>query len=131
MEIALRAALVSWLASDPALAALNNIAEESPVRASPPWLGIAASASVDFGTKDLAGREVRVALELHSRSSDGSAESALAGAIDRRVAALPRAQAGFAVASIGFLRGRSERRADNLRATLLEYRFRLLETPTE
>lgn len=127
MEIDLRNSLVAWLAADPALAALNAVAEESPVRASPPWLGIAASASLDFGTKDRAGREVRVALELHGRGDETGTNFDLAAAIDKRVQSLPQAQTGFHVASVAFLRGRTERRADNLRATLLEYRFRLIK----
>ena len=131
MEIALRQALVQWLADDPALAVLNAIEEENPVRVSPPWLAVAASASIDFSHKTGTGREVRVALELHSRGDDIAADGALVSAIDSRIGALPHQQAGFAIASIAFLRGRAERRADNLRATLLEYRFRLIETPTE
>lgn len=129
MEIALRAALIDWLGQDPALADLNAIEEESPVRASPPWLGIAASASRDFGHKTGAGREIRVALELQGRGDDIATDGALIAAIDKRVEALPSAQAGFTIASRAFLRGQAERRADNLRATLLEYRFRLIETP--
>ncbi|MFN2099118.1 DUF3168 domain-containing protein [Altererythrobacter sp. MF3-039] len=131
MEIALRAALVGWLGQDPALSPLNAIAEESQVRASPPWLGIAASASRDFSHKTGSGREVRVALELQSRGDDIATDGALVSAIDKRVAALPAAQSGFTIASLTFLRGRAERREDNLRATLLEYRFRLIENPTE
>ena len=49
METTLRSALITWLASDPQLAAsLNTITEEAPTRTSPPWLGIAASASADW-----------------------------------------------------------------------------------
>ena len=45
MENALRIALVAWLRDDPLLAArINAIEEESPLTATPPWLGIAASA---------------------------------------------------------------------------------------
>lgn len=131
MEIALRTAVTQWLAGDPALAALNGIGEESPVSASPPWLGIAASASVDFGTKDATGREVRIAFELSSRGDDIATDGALVAAIDKRISALPQVQDGFHIASITFLRGRTERRPKALRATLLEYRFRLIETPTE
>lgn len=131
MEIALRTALTRWLADDPALAMLNGVSEESPVRASPPWLGIAASASSDFGTKDGAGREVRLALELASRGDAIATDSALVSAIDKRVTAFPPAQGEFHVASIAFLRGRTERRANSLRATLLEYRFRLIANPPE
>ncbi len=127
MESELRAALIAWLRSDAVLANLvNAVVEEAPSRVAPPWLGLVASASSDWGTKDRAGREVRVALEFHSRGDDPGAAAAVTRAIEARVEALPRAQDGFAVATIGFLRARAEQRAGNLRAVLLEYRFRLL-----
>ncbi|NCP13764.1 MAG: DUF3168 domain-containing protein [Sphingomonadales bacterium] len=127
MENDLRAALITWLDADPALAAINTIEEEAPLSATPPWLGIAASASVDWGTKDRKGREVRVALELESFTDLTVGDAGLLGAIERRVLDLPPFQQGFEVASIRFLRSRSEARADNRRGALLEYRFRILE----
>ena len=127
MESELRAALLQWLRDDPALAnAINLIAEETPLEANPPWLGIAASASADWSVKDRKGREVRLALELHLRSDDASAGSALVSTIDARIDAFPREQAAFEVANTTFLRARAERRPRNRRAILLEYRFRLL-----
>ncbi len=125
MENDLRAALIAWLSNDPALAGINAIEEEAPVSASPPWLGIAASASTDWGTKDRPGREIRVALELESRTDLTSGDAALLGAIERRVLDLPPFHPGFEIASIRFLRARSEARADNRRAALIEFRFRL------
>lgn len=131
MENDLRAALIAWLRADPALAAINAIEEESPLSASPPWLGLAASASIDWGTKDRAGRETRIALELETRIDLPAADAALLGAIERRVLDLPPFQSGFELVSIRFLRSRSERRGDNLRAALLEFRFRILKPFTE
>jgi len=125
MENDLRAALIAWLAADPALAAINAIEEEAPLSATPPWLGIAASASIDWGTKDRAGREVRVALELESHTDLTAGDAGLLSVIEQRVLDLPPFQPGFELASIRFLRSRSEARADNRRAALLEYRFRL------
>lgn len=128
MEHAIRAALIGWLRTGPApLDTLNAIEEEAPLRASLPWLGIAASASADWSTKDAKGREIRIALELASRGDDIPADGALVRAIDQRVEDLPRLQDGFHIASITFLRARTERRAKNTRNTLLEYRFRCLE----
>ena len=127
MENPLRADLIEWLRSDPALAGLNAIEEETPLRASAPWLGIAASASTDWGTKDRPGREVRVALELESRADRPDADAAILAAVERRVLGLPPFHAGFELASIRFLRARSEARANNRRAALLEFRFRILE----
>jgi hypothetical protein len=127
METILRAALLAWLRSGPApLDRLNAVEEEAPLRASPPWLGIVASASADWSTKTQAGREVRVAIELQSRGDDPAADAALVRAVEDRVEALPRAQQGFALATVQFLRSRAERRPNNRRAVLLEYRFRCL-----
>lgn len=127
MEHHFRAALIAWLRADPALAGINAVEEESPLKASPPWLGIAASASVDWGSKDRRGREIRLALELESRADAPAADAAMIGAIEARVLALPPFHDGFEVASIRFLRARSERRERNLRGALLEFRFRLFE----
>lgn len=125
MENDLRAALIAWLRADPALAAINAIEEEAPLSATPPWLGIAASASIDWGTKDRPGREVRIALELESRTDAAAEDAPLLAAIERRVLDLPPFQPGFELASIRFLRSRSEARANNLRGALLEYRLRI------
>jgi hypothetical protein len=127
MEIALRAALIAWLAADPVLAAqLNGIAEEAPSRTALPWLALAASASADWSTKTERGREVRVALELHCRGDRADAAAPLADAIEHRVETLPAEQDGFTVAAVQFLRARAEQRPANTRAMLLEYRFRLI-----
>jgi len=127
MESELRAALIGWLRADAVLAnLLNAVTEEAPARAAPPWLGLVASASGDWGTKDRAGREVRVAFELHCRGDDPGTAAAVTRAIEARIEALPRAHDGFAVASVRFQRGRAEQRPGNVRAVLLEYRFRLL-----
>lgn len=131
MENHLRSALIEWLRDDPALAEINAIEEESPLKASPPWLGIAASASADWGTKDRPGREIRIALELESRSDDPASDAGLLSAIERRVLDLPPFHTGFELASIRFLRARSERREFNRRGALLEYRFRILEPSPE
>ncbi|MBN9505419.1 MAG: DUF3168 domain-containing protein [Altererythrobacter sp.] len=127
METELRAALIAWLAVDAELMSqLNAVTEEAPSRTAPPWLGIAASASADWSTKDRAGREIRLALELHWRGDDPGTMAATARAIETRVEAMPRAQAGFDVVNIVFLRARAEQRPGNVRAVLIEYRFRVL-----
>ncbi|WP_395329953.1 DUF3168 domain-containing protein [Novosphingobium sp. BL-8H] len=127
MEIALRAALVDWLATDPLLGAeLNAVVEEAPSRTSLPWLAIASSASADWSCKTAPGREVRVALELHCRGDAPDTAAMLVAAIEGRVEALPRDQAAFRIVGIQFLRARAEQRGESRRAILLEYRFRLM-----
>lgn len=130
MESRFRRDLLAWLAADPGLAAgLNAVSEESPLSAPPPWLGLAASASADWGGKGAPGREVRVALELVLRDDDPEAIADLTDALERRVATMPAAQNGYRVVVTQFLRSRAERRAGNLRAVLTEYRFLLLFNP--
>lgn len=126
MEVPLRAALLAWLRADPALGDLNAITEEAPSRTSLPWLAIAASASADWSCKTAPGREVRIAFELHCRGDQPGAAADLVAAIEARVDALPRDQAGFAVITTQFLRARAEQRGESRRTVLLEYRFRLL-----
>lgn len=127
MEVSLRAALLAWLASDPALSGqLNAIVEEMPSRTALPWLAVAASASADWSAKDLAGREVRIALELHCRGDQPGSAAALVAGIEARIATLPAAQPGFQIVTSQFLRARAEQRGANTRAILIEYRFRLL-----
>ena len=125
MENFFRAELINWLRDDPALDAINAIEEEAPVTASAPWLGIAASASTDWGTKDRPGREVRIALELESRADEPDADGELVNTIETRVLDLPPFFTEFELASIRFLRARSEARPNNLRGALLEFRFRI------
>ena len=129
MEIPLRAALLAWLSADPVLAAqLNAVTEEAPSRTALPWLAVAASASADWSAKDVTGREVRVALELHCRGNKPGAAADLVAAIEARIAALPSVQTGLQVVTVTFLRARAEMRSANTRAVLLEYRFRVLAT---
>jgi hypothetical protein len=131
MENRLRADLIAWLRNDPALLSINTIEEETPLHASPPWLGISASASTDWGTKDRPGRELRIALELETRMDNPAADADLLTAIESRVLDLPPFPEGYEVASIRFLRARSERRDNNRRGALIEFRFRLFHPITE
>ena len=128
MESTLRAALIDWLRSDGELAAsLNTVDEEAPSPAPAPTLAIAASAAADWSTKTARGREVRIALELTDRNDDATRTATLASRIEHRIATLPPAQPGLRVVVTQFLRSRAERRPRNLRAVLLEYRFKILE----
>ena len=128
LETRLRAALIDWLRTDTALmASLNAVAEEAPSRTAVPWLGLVASASVDWSAKDRRGREVRVAFELHLRGDDPAEGAGLIAGIETRIESLPRQQPGFELVTTQFLRARAEQRGANQRAMLIEYRFRLLE----
>lgn len=127
MEVPLRAALIGWLASDPALTGqLNSVTEEVPSRTSLPWLAISASASVDWSTKTEIGYETRIAMELHCRGDTPGSAGDLVAAIQARIRAFPRAQTGFAVVTQEFMRARVAQVAESSRTILIEYRFRTL-----
>ena len=129
MEQLLRAALIEWLRGDAELTArLNAIEEEAPVTATPPWLGIAASASIDWSVKTRTGREIRLALELTDRQEASADMAVTTRLIEQRIGAFMPDQDGFECVGIQFLRGRAERRPRALRTVLLEYRFRVLAT---
>ena len=132
METAFRAAVIDWLRSDSELAGLiNSIEEEAAVTSSSPSLALVTSASADWSSKTSRGREVRLALELVDRSDAPSETAVIVARIEQRLATLAPAQLGFRIVTTQFLRSRAERRPRSLRAVLLEYRFRILETPTE
>jgi hypothetical protein len=127
MELLVRAALIAWLASDPTLGAqVNSITERVPTPASLPRLAIATSASADWSSKSFAGREVRVALELHCRDDQSDTAANLVAAIEQRVAALPLAQSAYDIVTTQFVRARAELQPGNIRVIVLEYRFRLI-----
>ncbi|MFC3175232.1 DUF3168 domain-containing protein [Novosphingobium bradum] len=127
MEIALRAALIEWLAGDAGLAgALNAITEEAPAKAALPWLALATSASIDWSAKDRAGREVRIALELHCRGDRPDSAATLVAALESRIEALPAQQDGYRIVVARFLRARSRQSPGNVRSIMTEYNFRLL-----
>ncbi|MDG6079183.1 DUF3168 domain-containing protein [Erythrobacter litoralis] len=129
MESAFRTTLLEWLRADPVLArALNAISEDGPAAAPAPQLSIVTSAAAEWGGKTERGREVRIALELIDRIDTPGPTQALAEAIERRIATIAPQQDGFRIVVTRFLRSRVERRPRSLRAILLEYSFRLLET---
>ena len=76
-ERALRARALQLLASDKALAGMvHGIFDGTPPRATAPYVVVGAAEGVDWGTKDRAGREVRLTLALigvGSHVDDGAA----------------------------------------------------------
>lgn len=132
MEYLLRSALLDWLRSGPSpLDHINTYEEETSLRTTPPWLGISASASQDWSTKDRRGRVIRVAIEIVARGDNSQFHAELLRAAAARIEDMPRLQDSYHIVNITFLRGRNELRAKNLRAGLLEYQFHCLETVSE
>ncbi|MDX3910326.1 MAG: DUF3168 domain-containing protein [Sphingobium sp.] len=124
-EMAVRAGVLAALREDAALAAmLNGVWDGAPVKASAPFAVVGECLGSEWGTKDHAGREVRIGLTVQDRceGGEGLAEMlALADAAVKRVV-VP----GYEVGTVAVLRSRIVRgREDGWRA-VVDYRVRVL-----
>ncbi|WP_077148769.1 DUF3168 domain-containing protein [Sphingopyxis sp. KK2] len=104
-ERAVRSRALAILAGDAELAALvHGIFDGVPARASAPYASVGAAEGSDWGTKDVAGREVRVTLSL-AGVGDAAADAA-ASRIEALVTGLRGAGDGWRIASARVMRTR-------------------------
>lgn len=104
-EQAVRAKALTLLAGDAVLAELvHGVFDGVPVRVSAPYVSVGAAEGADWGTKDRAGREVRLTLTLVGVG--GAVDDAAAGRIDAVVAGLRGAADGWSVVSARVVRTR-------------------------
>ncbi len=119
-------AVIDWLAGDAALIAqVNGVFHRIPARIAAPYVLLDDVLATDWGTKDRAGREVRLAFSIRDGSADAAPVSAMAQAIEVRLAALARTGPGYRLVSLTALRSRTVRIGELWLATL-DYRARLL-----
>lgn len=86
-EQAVRGRALMLLKADAALAALvHGVFDGVPARASAPYVSVGAAEGSDWGTKDRAGREVRLSVVLHGQGA--ALDDAAAGRIDAVVGGL-------------------------------------------
>lgn len=86
-EQAVRRRALAVLGGDEALAGLvHGVFDGVPPRASAPYVSVGAAEGSDWGTKDRAGREVRVSLTLYGQGA--GIDDAAAGRIEMLVAGL-------------------------------------------
>lgn len=91
-EQAVRARALSLLKADAGLAAaVHGVFDGTPPRVNAPYVSVGAADGVDWGTKDRAGREVRLMLALHGA---GDSLRAVAAARIEAVAEALRGPAG-------------------------------------
>lgn len=104
-EQAVRAKALALLAGDAELAALvHGVFDGTPVRVNPPYVAVAGAEGVDWGTKDRAGREVRLTLALVGVG--GAVDDVAAGRIEAVVAGLRGVADGWSVVSARVVRTR-------------------------
>ena len=104
-EQAVRAKALALLAGDAELAALvHGVFDGTPVRVNPPYVAVAGAEGIDWGTKDRAGREVRLTLALVGVG--GAVDDVAAGRIEAVVAGLRGVADGWSVVSVRVVRTR-------------------------
>lgn len=104
-EQAVRAKALALLAGDEALAGLvHGIFDGTPPRASAPYVAVGAAEANDWGTKDRAGREVRVTLALVGVGS--GIDDKAAGRVEAAIAGLRGAAGSWSVVGARTIRTR-------------------------
>ena len=106
---------------------VTAVFDAPPVRAARPYAEVAEALLTDWSTKDMAGREGRIAIVLRDAGERPVRLRDLAGEVDAAVEALPRDLGeGWRIASLVPVRSRIVREGDGLWAGTNEYRVRML-----
>lgn len=107
--------------------ALNGVFDSVPRRAVRPYAVVEDALLVDWGTKDMIGREGRLTVGLFA-GEDRKRLRALADQIGAAIAGLPRELGeGWRIASLAFLRSRIFEEGPGLCAAVIEFRVRMLQ----
>mgnify|MGYP003585778848 CR=1 FL=1 len=123
----LHAGIAHVLPAHAALDTLTGVFDAPPVRASLPHAVVEEPLFADWSTKDMAGREGRLAVVLHDGGERPARLRALAEAAEKAVLAMNRDLAGgWGVAGLVFVRGRIARAGNGWAATS-EFRVRMLK----
>lgn len=106
---------------------VTAVFDAPPVRAARPYAEVAEALLTDWSTKDLAGREGRIAIVLRDAGERPLRLRELAGEVDAAVEDLPRDLGeGWRIASLVPVRSRIVREGEGLWAGTNEYRVRML-----
>lgn len=130
----LQAALATALTDHAPLAgALTAIFDAPPVRAARPFAVIDETIVSDWGTKDMAGVEGRIAILLYDGGERPVRLRTLAGAVDAALDAMPRAlgapsSAEWRIVSLVPVRSRILREGEGRWTAMAEYRVRMLRS---
>lgn len=109
--------------------AVTGVFDAPPVRAARPYALVEESVLGDWGTKDMAGREGRVAIALFDGGESPARLRALAGEAEEAILAMPRAiGGGWAVVSTLLLRARISREGEGRWKSVSEFRVRMLRS---
>lgn len=125
----LQDALVTALRDHAPLGALTGVFDAPPVRAALPYAVVGEAVLGDWGTKDMAGREARIAVLLHDGGERPARLRRLAGEVETAIEAMPRDLGdGWRIASLSFVRGRIVPDGAGRWIASSEYRVRMLRS---
>ncbi len=123
----IRAAVIALLRGDAALGGqVNRVHDGTPVKATPPTLIVGECSGSDWGTKDKAGRELRLALTIEDDLETPARIGGIMPLADTAVRGLTGAVAGWRIGSLVLMRSRLLRTGAGRWNALLEYRIRVL-----
>ena len=124
VEVVIRDAMVAALGG----LDVTGVFDAPPVRAAFPHAVIEEAVLADWSTKDMAGREGRVAVSLRDGGERPARLRVLAGAVAEAVEAMPRELGeGWRVASLVFVRSRIVREGELRWVAVSEWRVRVLK----
>lgn len=107
---------------------VNGVFDGVAVKASAPWVEIGPMVAVDWSTKDIAGREIRLALTVRDRADRPARCHALAAAAGGAVEDLPRDLDGWRIATLTFVRARVAGERPGQWSATVEYQVRMMAT---
>lgn len=128
--IVLTEAVAAVVETHPGIA-VNGVFDAVPRRAVRPYAVVEDALLVDWSTKDMIGREGRLAVRLFA-GEDRPCLRVLADQVSAAIAGLPRELGeGWRIASLAFLRSRIFDEGPGLCAALVEFRVRMLQANQE
>ncbi len=103
-----------------------SVFDAPPVRAARPYVVVDTPVLTDWGTKDAAGREGRVIVQVFDVGEVPERLRGLAAAAEVAVLSAPSALDGWRVASLTFVRSRVVREGEGRWIGAIEFRVRML-----
>lgn len=107
---------------------LNRVEPGAAVRATSPYAEIGPVEARDWGTKDAAGREIRLTVTVRDAADRAARVHALSDAAAAAVTAIDRDVPGWRIVSLTFLRSRVASEKAGTWVATTEWRARMLAT---
>lgn len=129
-EIELRDAVLAQLRGDAALMALvNRVYDGDPVKATTPYILVGECAGSDWGTKNHAGRELRLGITIYDDTQTAARIGQILPLVHGALGQVAAAGTGtWRVGSLVLVRSRLFGRESGRWSALLDWRLRVLST---